>query len=224
MASLWGGVVALDTTALMQIMISRPIVACSVIGLILGNFPLGFLIGILSELLYVSELPVGAAKFAEGNVGATAAATIAILTTEQLPSRPYAAIACALFLLIIISSIGGRLVLVMRQVNGRIYEKLVYKESLSARDINIAQFYGIVLAFVLGFVTVFTCCALFAHGLPWALKLVPENNDIIFQSVQGSMLAVGCVFLAHHFWRQTQKKLIFILGLGLGMVLFISFL
>lgn len=224
LASLWGGIVATDTTALLQIMISRPIIACSMIGLMLGNFPLGFTIGILAELLYISELPVGAAKFSESNVGATAAATIAILMTEQLPTRPYTVIACALFLTILISAVGGRLVLTMRQMNGRIYEKLVYKESLSAWHINLAQVYGIIMAFLLGFMTVFICCSICTHVLVWAIKFVPEKNDVLFQNVQGSVLAVGCAFLAQHFWKQTSKKWIFLVGLVLGMVLFISFL
>ena len=224
LASLWGGFVALDTTALLQIMISRPIVACSVAGIILGNFPLGFLMGILLELLYISELPVGAAKFAESNVGSTAAATIAILITKQFPGRPYMTMACALALTVFVSSVGGRLVLLRRYLNGRLYEKLVYKEKLSAWHINLAQLYGIVMAFLLGFVALFSMSAIFVHVLPWILKYVPEKYDKIFQPAMGSVLAVGCLFLVQHFWRQNQKKWLFFVGLGLSAFFLIKFL
>ncbi len=92
LVSLWGGLVSMDTTAFLQIMTSRPIVACTVAGLILGNLQLGLLIGILLELAYISELPVGAAKFSESNVGAVSAAAVADLTIRQFPDRQDAVI------------------------------------------------------------------------------------------------------------------------------------
>ncbi len=220
LASLWGGFVSLDTTALMQVMLSRPLVSCSVIGLILGNFPLGFLVGIVSELLYISELPVGAARFAESNVGSTTAAAIAILVTDHLPTRPYMVIAAALLLTVVISSLGGRLVLSMRSINGQIYEKFAYKERVSPTQINIAQLFGIVMAFLLGFVIVFLSCFVFENVLVWLLSRVPEKYDMIFKPVIGSVLAVGCVFLIQHFWRQNAKKWIVLIGLSVGLVLF----
>ena len=59
LASLWGGIVALDTTAVMQIMIARPMVACSIVGLLLGNFPLGFMIGIGLVVVEVNTVKHG---------------------------------------------------------------------------------------------------------------------------------------------------------------------
>ena len=181
LASLWGGVVALDTTAVLQIMISRPIVACSVAGLILGNFPLGFLMGLLQELLYISELPVGAAKFAESNVGSTAAATIAILVAERYPNHMYIAMALAFLLTVPISSLGGRFVLLMRDINGRIYERLVYTEHLTPKDINKAQLSGIAMAFILGVITVSLSAVFFVNGLVWLFEYIPAKYDKLFQ-------------------------------------------
>ena len=224
LASMWGGIVALDTTAVLQIMISRPIMACSIVGLILGNFPLGFMMGVLLEFLYISELPIGAAKFSESNVGSTAAATIAILTTKQLPDRPFTAIVFAIIVTVLISSFAGRLVLARRIINGKIYEKLLYRENLSPRHINMAQAGGIVMGFLLGFVSIFVSAAVFVHLLPILLEYVPPKYDKICQPAIGSVLALGCVFLIHLFWKQNQKKWVFFIGLGLGITLFIKYL
>ncbi len=221
LASVWGGFVSLDTTALMQVMVSRPLVSCTVIGLILGNFPLGFLIGVVSELLYISELPVGAAKFAESNVGSTAAAAIAILSIQHLPTHPYMIIAVSLLLSVVFSSLGGRLVMLMRSINGQIYEKFAYKESLTMMHINLAHVIGLIMAFLLGFIIVLFACVLFEPVLIWLLAFVPHTFDVIFKPVIGSVLAVGCVFLIQHFWRQNQKKWILLIGLTIGLVLFI---
>ncbi|MBN1559870.1 PTS sugar transporter subunit IIC [candidate division KSB1 bacterium] len=223
-ASLWGGIVAIDTTALMQIMISRPMMACSVVGLLLGNFPLGFVMGFLVELLYISELPIGAAKFAEGNVGSTAAATLAILTTRQLPQHYFMSIALALILFVPLSSLGGRLVLLKRKINGVIYERLIYRDLLAPRQINAAQLYGILLSFLVGFITLTISSILFVSGATWLLSRIPATYDKIFQPAMGGVLAAGCVFLAHLFWKQHRKKWVLFIGLGLGLILFVKYL
>lgn len=60
-----GAVVALvcglDRVAMMQIMISRPIVAAPLAGWLLGDVGVGLQIGLMVELLWLARLPVGAA-------------------------------------------------------------------------------------------------------------------------------------------------------------------
>jgi PTS system mannose-specific IIC component len=56
--ALWCG---LDRTAAGQFMISRPIVAAPLTGLLLGDSLLGLQVGVLLELLWLGRLPVGAA-------------------------------------------------------------------------------------------------------------------------------------------------------------------
>ena len=219
LASLWAGVVALDTTAVLQIMVSRPMVACSIIGLILGNFQLGFTIGILLELLYISELPVGGADFAEGNVGSTAAAAIGILTVRQAPDRVNIAIVCALLLAAVISWFGGWLVRVMRQTNSMVFDAILKKKLITPMHINAGQFTGIVLAFSLGFSLLFVSCLVFAQLLPVLLNYIPKTADNILHPVVGGLLAAGCVYLVHIFWTQGERRRLFAIGIVLGALL-----
>jgi PTS system mannose-specific IIC component len=51
----------IDRTAAMQFMVSRPIVAAPVTGLVLGEPLVGLQVGVLIELLWLGRLPVGAA-------------------------------------------------------------------------------------------------------------------------------------------------------------------
>jgi len=51
----------LDRTALLQVMISRPIVAAPLTGLVLGDLHTGLVVGLMTELLWLSRIPVGAA-------------------------------------------------------------------------------------------------------------------------------------------------------------------
>lgn len=221
LASVWGGVVAMDTTAAFQAMISRPMVSCTVVGLMLGNVPLGLTIGVLLELLYINELPVGAAKFSESNVGAVAAATVAIFVHQQLPQREIAAIALSLFLGIIISYLGGKLVVLMRRINSRIYSKLLDTDPLTPWHIDLAQFWGILLSFVLGFASVFLTAWVFTNRMIWALHQFPQTYDKILQPAMAGLLGAGCAFLAYMFWEQSKRGWLLTLGLAIGLVLYI---
>ncbi len=58
--SVAGGIMSLDRTAAFQTMVSRPIVAGPVAGYLLSNVQAGLVSGMLLELLFIGDLPVGA--------------------------------------------------------------------------------------------------------------------------------------------------------------------
>lgn len=219
--SLWGGVVSLDTTAMLQIMISRPIVSCTISGLILGNFPLGFTMGILLELLYIDQLPIGAAKFAENNVGSTAATAVAVITANQFIDRDIPAIAFSILIALYISTFGGMLVSRMRQANGKLYDNLLKSEKITIRKITLTHFLGIGRAYLLGFFCIFSTSLIFGTLLPFIVRLIPTQFDKIIAPVQGGILAAGCMSLVQIFWAKNQKKWIIILGIGVGVLYFL---
>lgn len=57
---LLAGVLSLDRVAFLQTMASRPLVASSLAGLVLGDGDLGLRCGLVLELLWLMDLPVGA--------------------------------------------------------------------------------------------------------------------------------------------------------------------
>jgi mannose/fructose/N-acetylgalactosamine-specific phosphotransferase system component IIC len=63
---LLGGGLALDGTSVGQFMISRPLVAGTLTGWVLGDPYLGLLVGGLIELYFIPVFPVGGADFPEG--------------------------------------------------------------------------------------------------------------------------------------------------------------
>ena len=136
--SFWGGIIAMDTTAALQIMISRPMIACSITGLLLGDFQSGFFIGIFLELLWINELPVGAARFAEGNVGATAAAAIAI-TSNNIVFRQAPSLALALIIAVPVSIIGSYLVEYMRKINSISFENIFKTQYKTMKQVATAH-------------------------------------------------------------------------------------
>lgn len=75
-----GGLLALDRTAFFQGMASRPLVACTLAGAVVGAADLGLRCGLLLELLWLMELPVGASVPPEESLAAVLAAAYASVT------------------------------------------------------------------------------------------------------------------------------------------------
>ena len=82
-----GGIVALDASAFGQLMLSRPLVAGALAGLIVGMPLEGALVGAMLEALSLSILPVGAAKYPEtGTAAVSAVGTLGIAGVAPTPS------------------------------------------------------------------------------------------------------------------------------------------
>ncbi|HEX9653910.1 MAG TPA: PTS sugar transporter subunit IIC, partial [bacterium] len=77
-----GGLVYLDTDAVGQFMISQPLVSCTAAGAIFDNWQIGLTMGLLMQLPYLVEIPVGGAKIALGNLGAYVAAGMAAKSSQ----------------------------------------------------------------------------------------------------------------------------------------------
>jgi mannose/fructose/N-acetylgalactosamine-specific phosphotransferase system component IIC len=151
-----GGIVAADETAVGQVMLSRPIAAGFLTGLIAGNVELGILFGALFELLYIDILPVGGAAFPSAGLAAVSAVSVCGLLGWQ----DLAGIGGFLPFLFLVSALaamaGGRAVSGVRKMNERLSEKALE----AARRGRFALVGGIHLAgvfpaFLRGFTVVF---------------------------------------------------------------------
>lgn len=66
--SLLGGALSVDATAALQVMLSQPLVAGSIAGVVVGDPVLGLVVGSTLQLIWIGVLPVGAAPFPAGAV------------------------------------------------------------------------------------------------------------------------------------------------------------
>ena len=62
LAGLWGGLLALERSAFLQAMISRPLVAATGTGLLLDDLPSGVFVGLVFELFYLSGVSLGGSR------------------------------------------------------------------------------------------------------------------------------------------------------------------
>lgn len=218
--SAWGGLVALDTTAAFQILISHPLISCSAVGLLLGNFPLGFTIGIILELVWLNELPMGAARFSEGNIGSTAAAAVAILVSERVANQAWV-LPASLLSAVFTSMLAGRLVIAVRNNNAKIYMALIERESLSIYRIAGYHFLCISISFLTGILMTGISVWVFTRLLLLLSPFIPETLDRVFLPISGAFLGVGCGVLIYMF---LGKKNWWLLAIGILLASFFLFL
>ena len=63
--ALLGGLLGLDVVSFPQAMVSRPIVASTLAGTLIGHSESGLLIGVVLELIALDTLPFGASRYPE---------------------------------------------------------------------------------------------------------------------------------------------------------------
>jgi PTS system mannose-specific IIC component len=154
MLVLFGGVVAIDGTSFGQFMISRPLVAATLAGALVGNPIHGALIGGILEAFHLSVLPVGAAKYPEG--GPAAVVGGAIYATSDLAAST---LLLTLVIVLGLEWLGGESVRILRQANVRLIRagnpvdmtpESLERRHFAAIGIDFARGMVLVLAGILG--------------------------------------------------------------------------
>ncbi len=134
----WGTIVGLDLVSVPQGLLSRPLVAGSVAGWLLGDLDTGLRVGAVLELYALDVLPVGASRYPEYGPAAVAAVTAAAL----LPVGMGTGVGSLLGL--VMALVAGRTLDWLRHANARHVHQLSDDLNAgSARAIHRLQWAGI---------------------------------------------------------------------------------
>jgi len=215
---LFGSLIALDTTVAFQFLISQPLIACTVLGWILGDVQLGLQVGIYLQLLWLSSMPVGAAIIPEGNVAAIVTAALTIRYTH-LSYHFYTVLVLAIMYGLLISYIAGEAVVLDRKLNNRFMNR--FQQIL---DQGIVTFLGRVHFLSLGahFLLMFVLIYLSLLVGDWLfgyITLIPASWDNVFRYGSIAVLGIG-VGLALPLFKEKNYRPFLAAGLITGGVLF----
>jgi PTS system mannose-specific IIC component len=113
--TLLGAVIGLDTVSFPQMMLSRPLVAATLGGAMLGAPLSGLLVGAALELIAHETLPFGASRYPEwGSASVVAGALFA-----STPTNPAGSLTIALLAALATAWVGGWTMVKIRQLNAR---------------------------------------------------------------------------------------------------------
>jgi mannose PTS system EIIC component len=114
----------LDRVAILQVMISRPIVAAPLTALFLGEPLVGLQIGVMVELLWLARLPVGAAVPPDDTQVAIASSVLAIIMGRTLNASGPELLLLCLLVTIPLGKVGQYFDHYARQFNVRLIKKV----------------------------------------------------------------------------------------------------
>ena len=142
--ALLGAIVGLDVVSFPQAMISRPIVAATLTGIVLGEPAGGLLVGATLELIALETLPVGASRYPEwGSASVVGGALYALR-----PMHPAGALTVAVLGALATAWVGGWSMYVIRRFNGTIARRWIPTLGLgSGRAVIAIQTAGIAADF-----------------------------------------------------------------------------
>jgi len=228
--ALAGAFVYLDTTAVAQFMISQPLIACPLWGLLVGRPEVGLFFGVAFQLVWLGSLPVGAAKVPEGNVGALVATALACRIPPTSTGYPaWITLTLAAFVGILVSQFGANVTPIVRKFLIKYSDRVVAAAQAGLRARFSLLFLGAIgihllagflltgVAFVAGkWVMSLYLGNLARFGLSTALV---AQTDTLFSGLWPAMIGAGVAVIAGRFVHRASFgwfALTAALGIGVG--------
>ncbi len=209
--SLVGGLLALDSTAVGQFMVSRPLVAGVIAGSLAGDAVTGLLIGSTLELYHLATVPAGGGRFPDTGPATMVAATVAVWT-----GGTPGAIAIAWSLGLLWSQVGGWTISLQRRLNGWILERMV-GEGGSPAALEVAHALAILSDFLRGVL-------LTAVGVLVGITLVPglaavwplDSAWTVALILAGASVPLGILYKGFGGW--PKQRVLFVAGVVVGLL------
>jgi len=217
--SLVGGFLVLDTAAVLQVLVSQPLVSGTLIGWLLGDMSLGLQIGLLFQLLWLHQLPVGAVKIPEGNLAAVISVILVFRLQVFATQSEHILLLLTIVYALVISYLGTKLVTTIRTGNIKLLDWI--SQALDRGDISVlgkvnalaisAHLISMVAAII---ISVILGEFLFQQIIP----LVPIEWDSKARFIEYAIIGSGIGFTLHLFKEAKDWKYL-ILGCISGIIL-----
>jgi len=213
-----GFVAGLDTTAAFQIMIGQPLVACALLGWMMGDPVMGAMVGVVTQLLWMGKLPVGAATFPDGNIGSLVAAALVVHFRDMMiPHGIGVLLALAVLWGTVAATTGGWMKVAKRKIHTR-WVRWFEKQAQNGEWSRFSLGFVLVVLWN-GLVGAVLAAALFAIG-HWILTVVipalPEPIYRIEYLIPYVLLGIGLTQVLILF--QFQRWFLTLAGLVVGVL------
>ena len=150
--ALLGAALGLDVVSFPQGMLSRPLVAATLAGVLAGNTVSGLLLGVALEFMALETLPIGASRYPEWGSASVVGGTIYAMAEGTESAMAPGAMCVAVLFGVGTAWVGGRSMVLLRQLNGRFARRHI--EDLAAgspRTVVALQMTGLVGDLLRGF-------------------------------------------------------------------------
>jgi mannose/fructose/N-acetylgalactosamine-specific phosphotransferase system component IIC len=213
---LLGALLGLDVVSFPQAMISRPLVASTLAGALVGQPLMGLLIGATLECFALETLPFGASRYPEWGSAAVVGGALFGSRTEDVPGALTTAVVAALAT----AWIGGFSMIWLRKLNARwARARLEQLQRGSYRTVVSLQVAGLTMDVVRGFALTWLMLVLARPAMGWALMHWSVPNRVSRAVVVGAaaMVAAGAAWKVFH--GMAGARWFFLGGIATGLLL-----
>jgi PTS system mannose-specific IIC component len=190
--SLVGALLFLDRTHAFQFMVSRPLIAAPLIGLLAGDLSMGLLTGAMIELLWIHRIPLGTDIAPDDTTLAVLVASMSALNLDGGNGGKFSCWMFGFLLFLPAAYISPRIELLLRKVNNRLWHG-AYKAIEQGRLGKVPLFHwtGAALGFLASFISLFLWLALGWHVIRMVYPLVPQTVKAALDITAWFVPAVG---------------------------------
>jgi mannose/fructose/N-acetylgalactosamine-specific phosphotransferase system component IIC len=217
--ALLGGVLGLDVVAFPQAMISRPLVAATAGGALMGHAMSGLMIGAALELIALETLPFGAARYPEWG----SAATIGGALYANHYGDPPGSIMMAVLGAVATAWVGGWSMIQLWKANARAAHRHRHGLEAGAR--------GTVVGLQIGGLTADLFRGVLLSGIAYAVLTPIVTATLALWGMDGRLsralvVGVSAAVAAGAAWKLFHAvpwaRWIFLCGLGIGVLLLVT--
>ena len=173
-SSLAGAILCLDRI-LVQVMLSRPIVAATIVGSLLGSPLTGLAVGALIEIFWVNKSPLGTFVPPNDSVVAIVTTISVVILGEKLPLNPKELLVLSILTYLPVGFLSQKIEPLTARFNEHISDKAFLEAEAEGKNMqNINPTWPILIYFVY---TLFLIVFSLAFGLifiPWLIECLPS--------------------------------------------------
>lgn len=216
---LLGAFLGMDVVTFPQAMISRPIVAATVAGALIGNASAGLVMGAILELLALEMLPFGASRYPEWGSASVVGGALFASSWGDPPGSLTASLLGAL----VTAMVSGWSMVRLRRLNAARATRLRNElESGSSRAVTDLQLFGLTADLVRGALVTLVAMLVFAPLTPAiAARWSTDARD-----TRAAVVAIVAAVAAGAIWKifhtVPKARLLFVFGLAIGAALVVT--
>ncbi len=211
-----GAILMLDNAAAFQILVSQPLFASPILGWIGGDATLGFQLGFLLQLIWLSNMPIGAAVVPEGNFGSIAAVILALRLVKNFPQLEYFIIFVVILYGLLGSYVGAKTVTFIRHWNQQYLQRLLLKlKQNNPVQLGWVIFVSLVFNVVVVFVVFIVMTVIMEKGLGLLFPYMPEEINRIGHHAQIAIIGAG-LGLTLTLFKGKRYRTLYLIGVLLG--------
>jgi len=187
-----GGIVCADSEAAWQVMISQPLVACALAGIILGNPGLGLMTGALLQLPFLSEVPAGGAKISESQLGCLVAAMLIVSNHNAYHNFNNQLWIISVLYGALLSRVGAPMRNQLRKINFRFIQRFPLTDTRKiSQRLTLLTLFGLSMSLLFGFMFVLIAFPIGNLLVQLIAKLNISNADRFFALAKPLLLGIG---------------------------------